>query len=183
MKTRFLIQSVTICSLFLSCAEAPEYTPRQPTTSTTGTNQSATKTPSTSDAQKTADNKDTSTMTPEAPKATPTPTPTPTPSAAPAPNPTLGVAATGKTLLMQSCTASCHVNGGMPGTPIDARNSAMLLQGVGANPQHAVINQTVPIFTAPAAGAPANAHAHVVAYLTSLVTVVPPPVVRGPTLP
>jgi hypothetical protein len=182
MKTRFLFQTVTICSLFLSCAEAPEYTPRpqQPVTST-GSNQGATKTPPTSDAQKTAANNEAATMTPNTPAAapTPTPTPTPTPGAAPA-NPSAGVAATGKTLLMQSCAASCHVLGGMPGTPIDARTSALLVQGLGANPQHAVINQTVPIFTAPAAGAPATAHSHVVAYFTSLNAGA---VVRGPTLP
>jgi hypothetical protein len=182
MKTRFLFQTVTICSLFLSCAEAPEYTPKpQQPVATTGSNQGATKTPATSDAQKTATNKDAATMTPNTPAAapTPTPTPTPTPGATPA-NPSLGVAATGKTLLMQSCAASCHVLGGMPGTPIDARNSAMLLAGVTFSPQHSIINQTVPIFTAPAAGAPANAHSHVVAYFGSLQAGA---IVRGPTLP
>lgn len=176
MKTRLLIQSVTICSLFLSCAEAPEYTPRQPVTSTAGTNQSATKTPSTSDAQKTAENKDTSTMTPEAPKATPTPTPTPTPSAAPAPNPTLGVAATGKTLLMQSCTVSCHLTGGTPGTTIDARNDTMLADAR-MNPNHA--NLAI-FFTRPAAGTPATSFSHVAAYLMKIN---PTAIVRGPTLP
>jgi hypothetical protein len=174
MKTRLLIQSVAICSLFLSCAEAPEYTPRQPTTSTTGTNQSATKTPATSDAQKTAENKDTSTMTPEAPKATPTPTPTPTPSAAPAPNPTLGVPATGKTLLMQSCTAGCH---GTAGTPIDAR-TAELLAAASLNPSHQG-NAISPFFLRPAAGAPATNFSHVAAYLEKAVG----KLVQGPNLP
>jgi hypothetical protein len=178
MKTRLLIQSVTICSLFLSCAEAPEYTPRQPVTSTTGTNQGATKTPSTSDAQKTAESKDTSTMTPQTPTATPTPTPTPTPSASPVPNPSAGVVATGKTLLMQSCTGACHVNGGMPGTPIDARTSDALSLGKAANPAHAAPDRTA-FFDKPAAGAPATAHSHVAAYLEKTVG----KLVLGPNLP
>jgi type III secretion protein P len=177
MKTRLLIQSVTLCSLFLSCAEAPEYTPRQQAeTSTASTNQSATKTPATSDAQKTAENKDTSTVTPEAPNATPTPTPTPTPSTTPAPNPTLGVAATGKTLVMQSCAVGCHLAGGTPGTPIDARNDVMLA-AASTNPNHA--NRAV-FFTRPAAGAPATSFTHVAAYLTK---VKPGDIVRGPTVP
>jgi hypothetical protein len=173
MKTRLLIQSVTLCSLFLSCAEAPEYTPRQQTvTSTTDTNQSATKTPATSDAQKTAENKDTSTVTPEVPQATPTPTP----STTPAPNPTLGVAATGKTLVMQSCAVGCHLAGGTPGTPIDARNDVMLA-AASTNPNHA--NRAV-FFTRPAAGAPATSFTHVAAYLMK---VKPGDIVRGPTVP
>jgi hypothetical protein len=65
------------------------------------------------------------------------------------------------------------------GTPIDARTSDALNLGKAANPQHAVPANTV-FFDKPAAGAPATAHTHVVAYFTSLKA---GDVVRGPTLP
>jgi hypothetical protein len=107
------------------------------------------------------------------PEATPTPTPTST-SAPAAPAASAGVAATGKTLLTQTCiNANCH---SVATNTINAKTAAALqMAGSLMIPAH----QANPLFfTPPAPGTTANNFAHVLAYLMSI-----PTPVMGPMLP
>jgi hypothetical protein len=180
MKTLNLLGTGFVCLLLISCAEAPEYEPRPKTV--TSTNQPAQQgktqtgdTTKTGDATKTAD----ATMMPnnQTPMAAATPTPTPTPAATPPPAPAapVGVAATGKTLLMQTCVnATCH---SAATNTIDAKTGAAL-QAAGNLMIAVHTANKATHFTPPAAGAAANSYTHVLAYLMSI-----PTPVMGPNLP
>lgn len=176
MKIRFLISTMYACSLLLSCAEAPTYEPKpRVATSADQDANKATQKPA-ADGSKARTSPNPSTMaeastTTKPPEATPAPAPTPPPAA---PAASAGVAATGKTLLTQTCiNANCH---SVATNTIDAKTAAALqMAGSLMIPAH----QANPLFfTPPAPGAAANNFAHVLAYFMSI-----PTPVMGPALP
>jgi type V secretory pathway adhesin AidA len=168
--------------LFLiSCAEAPVYEPKPVPVTSTSTNQPSQQDKTGTDtAKKDADatKNDTPAATPNPstdPNPAPAPSPSPSPSASPAPTAPVGVAATGKTLLMATCVnAGCH---SAAGNTIDAKTAAAL-QTAGNNGIAAHTANRATHFTPPAAGAAANNFTHILAYLMSIQGPV-----MGPNLP
>jgi|GEM_PF-5875891 hypothetical protein len=182
MKYLAIKQLAVIAVLSFSCSEAPPaYQPSQTGSpaAATGENASGTKTPGTPGSNPTA-----GTNKPGTPTATtpvPTTPPATTPPAAPPSTPAqpVGVAATGRTTLMQSCVnAGCH---SAAGNDFNARNAEQVRMRRAASPAHAGANFN-PHFTAPAAGQPANENTHIGAYLATFANN-PNAVVVGPTLP
>lgn len=165
-------------SCFLvACAERPVYEPA-PNTATPGSGPQKSSTAKAGTAatpsEKTAD--EANAMTPPAdaaPTVMPTPTPTPTPPAA-APAEPVGVAATGRTLVMQNCIAmGCHGT-----SPINAKDDAGLAAGTNIVAHPAAI-KAGNYFTKPAAGTAANNYSHVLAYLKAN----PTTPIMGPNIP
>jgi hypothetical protein len=159
----------------VACAERPIYEPAPaPATTTTGQPKSSTaKTGQDTAKDKTADA--TNSMTPKVetpPAVSPTPTPTPTPPAAPV-DP-VGVAATGRTLVMANCLANgaCH-----SASPLNAKDDTMLAAGMNI-PAHPAALKAGNYFVKPAAGSQPTNYSHVLAYLKSIATPI-----MGPNIP
>jgi hypothetical protein len=167
-------------SCFLvACAERPVYEPT-PNTATPGSGPQKSSTAKAGTAanpsEKTADASNS--MTPNtdaAPTVMPTPTPTPTPAPpAAAPAEPVGVAATGRTLVMQTCIAvGCHGT-----SPINAKTDAELALGMNIAAHPAAV-KAGNYFTKPAAGTAANNFSHVLAYLKAN----PTTPIMGPNIP
>lgn len=175
MKIRVMISTAYVCSLLLACAEAPTYQPKPKVATAADQGASQTTQKPAANAPKTGTSANPTSMadtpTTKPPAAPPVPTPTPPPAT---PAASAGVAATGKTLLMQTCiNANCH---SVATNTIDAKTAAALqMAGALMIPAH----QANPLFfTPPAAGAAANNFAHVLSYLMSI-----PTPVMGPALP
>jgi mono/diheme cytochrome c family protein len=108
------------------------------------------------------------------PAATP-PAAAPAPAAPPAaPAEPVGVAATGRTLIMQNCIAAgCHGS-----TPLNAKDDAGLQAGMNIV-AHSAALKAGNYFTKPAAGSAANNYSHVLAYLKAN----PTTPIMGPNIP
>ena len=113
-----------------------------PSSGSTGTNTASTQTPSTE---------------PPAPKP-------------PTADPSLGIVATGKTLVIQNCATNCH-----KGNAIDAKKPDDLVKGnsITAHPANL---KTMNFFTVAEKGTPANNASHVLAFLMSVSTPVTGPI-------
>ncbi len=172
-----LLKSLAFTSTLFACAERPVYEPAPKSVTTTGQQKSATdKAGAANPSDKTADATNTATPNNDAvptvmPTATPTPTPTP-PAAAPAEP--VGVAATGRTLVMQNCIAAgCHGT-----SPINAKDDAGLQAGMNIVAHPAAI-KAANYFVKPAAGTAATNYSHVLAYFKAN----PTTPIMGPNIP
>jgi hypothetical protein len=165
-----------------ACAERPIYEPAPaPQTTVSGSQQKpaagkSTGTPADA-ASQTADatnNMMTGNDQQTPPAATP-PATTPAPAAPPAaPAEPVGVAATGRTLIMQNCIATgCHGS-----TPLNAKDDAGLQAGMNIV-AHSAALKAGNYFTKPAAGTAANNYSHVLAYLKAN----PNTPIMGPNIP
>lgn len=173
-----LLLGISLLGCLVACGQPPEYhQPEMRNTQTSPTQGASSNSGKSTDA---AGNKQTMPATESSASNTSssstgsnqTPATEPTAPKPPATNPSLGIVATGKTLVMQNCVAGCHQN-----NTIDAKTSAALAAGnsVGA---HSANLKNGGYFVAPAEGAAATNFSHVLAFLMSV-----PTAVKGPLAP